>query len=110
MESTGQAGKIQASASTAKLLMDAGKASWIRQREGGVDAKGKGRLVTYWVQAKGAQSSSISASSDSNHFDEKAKGLFESLNYTISEGLFSRRDLENYEPIVNKALATDVDV
>jgi class 3 adenylate cyclase len=41
MESTGEGGKIQVSASTAKLLTDAGKASWIQAREDKIHAKGK---------------------------------------------------------------------
>ncbi|CAB9498696.1 Receptor-type guanylate cyclase gcy [Seminavis robusta] len=50
MESTGIPGKIHASMSTANLLMAAGKSNWILAREGGVEAKGKGMLKTFWLQ------------------------------------------------------------
>jgi hypothetical protein len=49
MESTGQRDKIQVSQSTADLIVAAGKAEWLQQREDRVEAKGKGKLVTYWV-------------------------------------------------------------
>lgn len=59
MESNGVPGKIQASAETARYLIEAGKNSWLHQREGGIEAKGKGRLETYWVEpvAVGSRSS-----------------------------------------------------
>lgn len=41
MESTGEPGKIQASESTAKLILNAGKLSWVQAREETVHAKGK---------------------------------------------------------------------
>lgn len=50
MESTGQVGRIQASAETAELLIASGKQSWVRPREEKVEAKGKGLLSTYWVE------------------------------------------------------------
>lgn len=51
MESNSIAGRIQCSESTAKLFMEAGKGEWLSEREGGVEAKGKGRLRTWWVKA-----------------------------------------------------------
>lgn len=51
MESNSVAGRIQCSESTAKLLMEGGKGEWLSEREGGVEAKGKGRLRTWWVKA-----------------------------------------------------------
>lgn len=49
MESTGEAGRIQISSVTAKLLTEAGKESWITPRDEVVVAKGKGELKTYWL-------------------------------------------------------------
>ncbi|CAB9501729.1 Receptor-type guanylate cyclase gcy [Seminavis robusta] len=49
MESTGLAGRIQASKATADLIVAAGKGSWVTQREGGVEAKGKGNMETFWI-------------------------------------------------------------
>jgi hypothetical protein len=48
MESTGLPGKIQVSDSTAELLNQAGKESWVRTRDDVVHAKGKGVLKTFW--------------------------------------------------------------
>uniref|UniRef100_A0A7S3P6B8 Phosphodiesterase n=1 Tax=Amphora coffeiformis TaxID=265554 RepID=A0A7S3P6B8_9STRA len=50
MESTGKAGKIQVSQSTADLLNTAGKGHWIRPREEAVVAKGKGEMKTFWLE------------------------------------------------------------
>ena len=40
MESTGMPWKIHASAATADLLIQAGRGSWLREREDKVEAKG----------------------------------------------------------------------
>lgn len=50
MESTGIVSKIQISQSTANLLIQAGKSHWVTQRNGAVEAKGKGLIQTYWVE------------------------------------------------------------
>jgi class 3 adenylate cyclase len=52
MESTGCPNKIQASRSTAELLIAAGKTSWVKPREALVEAKGKGKMQTYWIEPK----------------------------------------------------------
>jgi hypothetical protein len=49
MESNGIKGKIQVSESTANLLITAGKMHWLKQREDAIDAKGKGKLRTFWL-------------------------------------------------------------
>ncbi|KAL3916977.1 MAG: hypothetical protein SGILL_004926, partial [Bacillariaceae sp.] len=49
MESTGVAGRIQISESTAGLLEKSGKLTWFFPREDKVSAKGKGMLQTYWL-------------------------------------------------------------
>jgi class 3 adenylate cyclase len=49
MESTGIKGRIQASQATAMLLIHAGKGHWVKPRENAVQAKGKGRMQTYWI-------------------------------------------------------------
>lgn len=48
MESTGAPNKIQLSTDTALLLQAAGK-KWAKKREDAVEAKGKGRMETYWL-------------------------------------------------------------
>jgi class 3 adenylate cyclase len=52
MESTGIPNRIQASTVTAELLIAAGKGSWVKPREDLVEAKGKGKLQTYWIEPK----------------------------------------------------------
>jgi len=52
MESTGKINKIQVSQTTADLLKAAKKLHWLTQREDVVEAKGKGLMVTYWVEPK----------------------------------------------------------
>jgi hypothetical protein len=52
MESTGIPNQIQASTVTAKLLIAAGKGSWVMPKEDLVEAKGKGKLQMYWIEPK----------------------------------------------------------
>ena len=59
MESLSQPGKIQLSVSTAELLIDAGHASWLLEREDVVQAKGKGQLKTYWLVCEDANATDI---------------------------------------------------
>jgi hypothetical protein len=62
MESNGCPGRIQCSQTAAALLEEAGNGHWLRQREKGIEAKGKGQLATYWVSPKEQHSSSSKAS------------------------------------------------
>jgi Adenylate and Guanylate cyclase catalytic domain len=50
MESTGKPNLIQLSQETARLLQAAGKASWIKERDDKIHAKGKGLLQTYFLE------------------------------------------------------------
>jgi 3'5'-cyclic nucleotide phosphodiesterase/Adenylate and Guanylate cyclase catalytic domain len=59
MESTGIAGKIQVSQNTAKLLKEAGKEDWLSLRQDPVEAKGKGTMITYWLQRRCATGESL---------------------------------------------------
>eukprot|EP00934_Nitzschia_sp_Nitz4_P002440 Nitzschia sp. Nitz4//scaffold67_size101165//98871//101089//NITZ4_004548-RA/size101165-augustus-gene-0.19-mRNA-1//1//CDS//3329556531//2435//frame0 len=49
MESTGKTACIHASQATADELIRFGKTHWLQPREDTVEAKGKGRLQTYWI-------------------------------------------------------------
>ena len=75
MESTGVAGRVQISEGTAACLRAADKHSWLSEREGGVEAKGKGCLKTYWLQSGGTNNSilgskgSVTASSTTHSSD-----------------------------------------
>ena len=46
--STGMREKIQLSQETADLLSKSGRSHWIKPRDNGVEAKGKGILPTFW--------------------------------------------------------------
>eukprot|EP00548_Thalassiothrix_antarctica_P008225 CAMPEP_0194153784 /NCGR_PEP_ID=MMETSP0152-20130528/57832_1 /TAXON_ID=1049557 /ORGANISM="Thalassiothrix antarctica, Strain L6-D1" /LENGTH=744 /DNA_ID=CAMNT_0038859347 /DNA_START=223 /DNA_END=2457 /DNA_ORIENTATION=+ len=50
IESTGTPGKIQISQETANLLKEANKGHWLTPRPGIVSVKGKGDMMTYWMQ------------------------------------------------------------
>jgi class 3 adenylate cyclase len=49
IESNGEKGRIQISNETAQELFSCGKGHWYVPRDGGIEAKGKGRLQTHWV-------------------------------------------------------------
>ena len=61
MESNGQVGKIQVSENTASKLREAGKSSWLTPRKDLVEAKGKGKMQTYWVEPKGGKSTEVAS-------------------------------------------------
>ena len=50
IESTGERDKIHLSAETAQQLIAEGKQNWVKQRQDKVQAKGKGKLQTYWLK------------------------------------------------------------
>jgi class 3 adenylate cyclase len=52
MESNGEKGMIQISNETAIELSKCGKEHWYIPREGGIEAKGKGRLQTHWIRSE----------------------------------------------------------
>jgi class 3 adenylate cyclase len=60
MESTGTRNRIQVSQETADLLLLAGKTRWMTRRADMVQAKGKGKLQTYWLFDNAAVSTFVS--------------------------------------------------
>jgi len=70
MESTGIRNRIHASEETARLLVEAGKSSWLTPRNDTVTAKGKGELITFWLFDKNfnkrGSTCSSTVTSDSN--------------------------------------------
>jgi len=58
MESTGTINKIQVSESTAELLKSARKTHWLQARDEMVEVKGKGLMITYWVEPRSSVASS----------------------------------------------------
>jgi len=86
MESTGKAGKIQCSQRTAELLIAANKTHWICPRDEIVQAKGKGKIQTYWIN--------LSRAIDSPLGDSMASfGSFGSSNYSKRSFATSVRDM-----------------
>jgi len=63
MESNGLPGRIQASEATFKALGKLGKGHWARKRDELVQAKGKGKMQTYWVDPKMSDASTIESAS-----------------------------------------------
>ncbi|CAB9503839.1 Receptor-type guanylate cyclase gcy [Seminavis robusta] len=67
MESNGMKDRIHVSKATATLLVAAGKEDWVTAREDLVEAKGKGKMQTYWVKvSRRAASMTNSTSLDSS--------------------------------------------
>jgi Adenylate and Guanylate cyclase catalytic domain len=67
MESNSTRGRIQVSEQTADLLFAASKDNWLIKREDKIDAKGKGKLQTYWLDIKGNKQGSTSDMSSGNN-------------------------------------------
>lgn len=73
MESTGARNKIQISSTTAEILQQTGHQQWVKPREDGVHAKGKGVLSTFWLNFSGNGSNSDTSSVvDNKPIDVKA--------------------------------------
>jgi class 3 adenylate cyclase len=75
MESNGVIGRIHCSQETADELVVAGKNKWLTPREGGIEAKGKGRLQTYFVDLTVEKSvvTSLSASDEGTNAEDKSE-------------------------------------
>jgi class 3 adenylate cyclase len=52
MESNGKPDWIHCSQNAAELIIKAGKGAWLRKRIDTIEAKGKGKMQTYWVTPK----------------------------------------------------------
>ena len=52
MESNGSPGRIHLSQQTADRLLMEGLGHWIIPRKDAIEAKGKGKMQTYWMQVK----------------------------------------------------------
>jgi len=84
MESNGIKNKIHCSTETAEELIRLGKEKWIEKREDMIEAKGKGKLQTYWILSR---EQSRKASGDSLHGG--------SSHGSISGASMGDEDLEN---------------
>jgi hypothetical protein len=83
MESNGIRNRIQVSQTTADLLIAAGKEHWVTKRDELVEAKGNGKMQTYWVDPKNSSSgtvtSSVSMPSESNNGNDGIDGKTQRL-------------------------------
>ena len=61
MESNGIRGRIHCSQATADKLIEADKGRWLTRRNTRIEAKGKGRMQTYWIHPKASRSSNGSS-------------------------------------------------
>ena len=61
MESNGVPNKIHVSEATAMELISLNKQAWLTKREDMITAKGKGQMVTYWVEPQRMAGSAITA-------------------------------------------------
>jgi len=64
MESTGLAGRIQVSSSTAEALRKEHKAAWLTPRHDDIAVKGKGVMSTYWLAVKKTEQNGSTGGSD----------------------------------------------
>lgn len=65
MESTGEPGKIHCSETTANILIRCGRKNLVEKRVDSVNAKGKGRLNTFWIVQKRGHDLSLHSSATS---------------------------------------------
>jgi hypothetical protein len=93
MESNGCPSKIQCSQKTADLLIAAGKQHWLEKRPDLVEAKGKGKLQTYWIEpptrggsehaADTTHSMSMSSEADAMHVMGFTRGVGDSSSQRL---------------------------
>ena len=98
MESTGSCSRIQASKTTADLLIKAGKESWIQPRDDLVEVKGKGRMQTYWIEPISRKTSvalSDGAESLEGFFGESDARTIRMVEWNV--GLLSRLLVQQIE-------------
>jgi class 3 adenylate cyclase len=86
MESTGLKDKIQISQETADLLIASGKNHWVTPRADIVEAKGKGRMQTYWVDiVKRSDGRSTVSSDESRSSFDDTRSPFAAANLDENE-------------------------
>lgn len=97
MESTGQKNRIQISKATADLLKKEDKEHWYVEREGGVEAKGKGQLHTFWLspasmsagtgtRSSGSGTGSYTSNNNNNNARQRRSSTASRRDYTDNTG------------------------
>jgi hypothetical protein len=105
LETAGEGNQIHISATTARLIMDAGKEHWLVKRKDTVQLKGKGTLKTYWVTVNGSRSQQ-GAGGGGERGGERGGGAGETspelISPTAVEGV--SKGLMEGDPFDNKTL------
>jgi len=85
MESTGVRNRIQISSTTAEILQQSGHQQWVKPREDGVHAKGKGVLSTFWLNFSehGSDTSSMVGSKQSIESQKISKAQERMVNWMV---------------------------
>ena len=111
MESTGQRDRIQISAETANLLVNAGKSDWIVPRAEKIVAKGKGELSTFWLMLEGRDGQSI-VSGGGSHGDDDNSHAEKNAMLTTANGEDSLRDIActAFTPKIQRMIDWNVDL
>lgn len=78
LESTGKSGQIHVSQETARYLEKSGNKDWLIERKDRVFAKGKGELVTHWIQFDALKKGRDGASGGRRPSDWGAASIHES--------------------------------
>ena len=95
MESTGVPGRIQVSQATATLLHKKGRSHWVQERPNGVEVKGKGTLVTYFLTHTSSKGTLTSSSNDVTNVDmneEPRDETLECLGQRLKKRISSQPD------------------
>jgi hypothetical protein len=71
MESTGKRERVHLSEQTALRLIEQGRGEWIVRREDVIEAKGKGRMVTFWLKLLGSDKAPESVAETSDEGSER---------------------------------------
>jgi len=90
----GQRNKIHISQDTADILIGAGKAHWVFQREDKINAKGKGEMQTFWVKVEGASTNSQKSGSSSQDRDVQEPQAELPVRKPVSEATLTSAKLE----------------
>ncbi|CAJ1946022.1 unnamed protein product [Cylindrotheca closterium] len=77
MESTGMPNRIHVSQATADLIAASGKVRWLKKRDELVEAKGKGKVQTYWVESKTLPNSVLSTEDNTSRTDDPSSSSFQ---------------------------------
>jgi Adenylate and Guanylate cyclase catalytic domain len=82
MESTGKRERVHLSEQTALQLIEQGREDWVVRREDTVEAKGKGKMVTYWLRLANSDRTAESVAANSEVGDGDTHVPKEPIEYS----------------------------